>query len=1049
MATVAHPDGSERKIVTVLFADLVGSTAMADEEDPERIRQVLERFYDLTTVELEAAGGTIEKFAGDAVMAVFGSPIAQEDHAARALHAALAIRERSRIDLGGTLELRIGVDSGEVLVSAARAGSAFLSGDTVNMAARLEQSAAPGQILVGARTASLARSGFRLAAGVPLTVKGKRDPVLAHELLEAVLDPPAVRVAALAATFVGREDERAGLLHAWDDVRQSGDPVLLTIVGEPGIGKTSLARHAVESIADQEPAPIVRSGRCLAYGQGSTYWPLAEILREHFGIPRTATAETVLERLAGRETLGLTFGLAVAEDLHPLAARERHHDAWISLLEEVAATSAVCLVVEDVHWAEEPLLDLLAELVHDVRGPLLLLTTARPELIEAHPTWAGGRRRRTVWLEPLSVSDAGAMVHELLGDDPPPTLGRLVVERADGNPFFVEELLGALIDRGVLHRDDGRWILDEALASSTPDSVRAVIAARLDLLEPLEKAGLQAAAVAGRTFSSTAVVDLLGGDIPDFRVLEERGFIGRVAHPSAAEREYTFKHALTRDVAYAGVPKVRRAHLHAAFAERLERIGETGDQFAFLLAHHYAEAVRSDVADIAWSGQPELQERLTVKAVEWLYRAGVLAAGRFAIDDGLGLLQRALALAPTADVRARILRAIGRAHALRYAGPEAIDAYKGAIEATTDVELRAEVYAELALEVVQRFAMFNPMPSRALVDGWIGEALALSPPDSDARARAFVARAMWTPESREAAGEAIRIADAVGDINLLSQAYGAAACVAFATHRYDESIAWATRRLEMADRISDPDHQVDIVGGMIPGLLGRGDITEARRYADLHDEAAARLSTHHQVHAVAMKLELEELTARWDSMRGLEARTVGVVEANVTTPCVRNARSLLACALAETLSGDDERSRELEAEAVELEMAGYAGSLAPLRIRLALGRGELDRLGALIAVAVPPPPAKNWWSLNTESARLDGLAALGDRAAVEAEAPAFLVEGTYLEPFALRALGIVRDDAALLGRAVERFDAMGVAWHAAATRRVLDGSSDRTSLFQD
>ena len=1042
MATVAHADLGERKIVTVFFADLVGSTAMGDDEDPERIRHVLERFYHVTTVELETAGGTIEKFAGDAVMAVFGSPVAQEDHAARALHAALAIRQRSMVDFGGVLELRIGIDSGEVLVGAPRAGSAFVSGDTVNIAARLEQSAAPGQILVGTRTASLARSGFRFGPAVSLTLKGKRAPVLAQELIEAAPQHREARLGALPATFVGRAPELDGLLAAWVQACRSHEPLLVTVVGEPGIGKTSLVRHAVEAFRDEGANPVIRFGRCLAYGRGSTYWPLAEILREQFGIARTATAEAVLERLGGRETLGLTFGLAVTGDLHPLAARERHHDAWIALLDELTATSPVCLVVEDLHWAEEPLLDLLGELVSDVRGPLLLVTTARPELIERHPVWAGGRRRRTTWLEPLSVADSDSMVERLLNAEPPPALERLVVERADGNPFFVEELLGALIDRGVLRRQDGRWSLDEDLAAAMPDSVRAVIAARLDLLGPLEKAGLQAAAVAGRAFASAAVVDLLEGAVPDLRLLEERGFIRRVSQTSAGEREYAFKHALTREVAYAGVPKARRAHLHAAFGERLERIGESGDQYAFLLAHHYYEAVRPDVADLAWSDEPDVEARLTAKATDWLYRAGVLAAGRFAIDDGLALLDRASSLAATPEAEARIRRAIGRAHALRYAGPEAITAYQSAVEATTDPGLRAEIYAELALEVVQRYAMLNPMPSRALVDGWIAEALALAPPDSIARARALVAKATWSPDSEASAIEAVGIAEAMDDADLRSHAYGAYACVAFSAHRFDESVTWAERRVALADRISDPDHQVDIIGGMIPGLIGRTDIEAARRYADRHDEAAARLSPHHQVHAVAMKLELEELTARWDVMRHLEPRAIRVVEANVATPCVRNARSLLACALAETMSGDNDRARQLEAEAAALEMAGYAGTLAALRIRLALGRGEFEGLPDLIAVAVPPPPAKNWWVLNTESARLDGFAALLDREAVEAEAPAFLVQGTYLEPFALRALGVVQDDDAMVQRALERFEAMSIAWHAAATRRVLAGERD-------
>ena len=1035
-----HPDGpptDERKIVSILFADLVGSTALGDQEDPERTRRLLDRFYDLTTDEIESAGGTVEKFAGDAVMAVFGSPIAQEDHAERALNAAIGIRDRLAADLGTAISVRIGVNSGEAFVATPRVGSSFVSGDAVNVAARLEQGAAPGQILAGERTANLVGKAFELGPPTPIEAKGKRDPVVAHELHRAVERRRPRGLSSSGprdSTFVGRDPELAQLDAAWSRVVATGRPNVVTIVGEPGIGKTSIVSHLLRRLDEETPRPARYIGRCLAYGRGSTYWPLAEILREHLGIGRTAGADEALGHLHGREILGLTLGLDVAGDLHPLAARERLHDAWVALVEEMAAEPLV-VVVEDVHWAETPLLDLLDELGREVQAPLMLVVTARPEFADGRAGWSGRSDSTTVWLEPLSSTEAGSMVDRLLGRAWPPALERIVVERAEGNPFFVEELLSSLMDRAVLVGSHGAWRLDEEAAAAMPDSVRGVIAARLDLLGPTEKAALQAASVAGRTFSSAAVIDLLDGRVPDFGVLEDRQFVRRSAPGPAGEREYAFKHALTRDVAYASMPRRHRARLHAAVADRLERIGESGDQFAFLLAHHYFEAVRPEHADLAWSDEPDRLEVLVGRAIEWLRRAGELAAARFAIDDGLALLRQALSLDPPPPTAALIWRTIGRIHAIRYAGVEAVAAYQTAVELSDDPAVQADIYAELALEVVQRYAMFNPMLPRGLVEDWVDRSLALAGVDAPARAKALVARALWSPQSEDAAKEAVEIAERVGDVDLLSHAYNSRAYAAFVVRRYEESRGWAERRLALSDRISDPDHRVDIVSGAIPGLLGLGRFDEARGYAELHDQAASRLSTHHQVHAVAMKLEIEELTGDWARMRQLAVRTREVVESNVDTPCVRNARSLLSCAVAEAFGGNTESSRELEERAAELEMAGYRGTFAPLRIRLALARGDLDQLGELVAAATPPPPAKNWWALTTESARLDAMAALGDRAAVEEEAPAYLVPGTYLEPFALHSLGLVRDDPGLIEGAVRGFEAMGLRWFADEARR--------------
>src|SRR5436309_71821 len=404
----------ERKVVTVLFADLVGSTELG-EEDPERVRVQLERVYEAMGEEIGRSGGTVEKFAGDAVLAAFGAPAAQEDHAERALHAALAIQLRLGGLLGGTKAVRIGVNTGEVVVGPAHAGGSFVTGDAVNVAARLEQAAEPGEILVGERTASLARGAFEFGEAAIVEAKGKRKGIPSCKLLRAIALARPRGLGSIGTAFVGRERELELLTDAYRRAVGGGAASLVTIVGEAGVGKTSLAREFWERLAGEQPEPLRRLGRCPPYGTGATYRPLADVLKEHLGILDSDSPEAVRKRLVGREILGLTLGLPAPGGLHPLLARERLHQAWVELLEELVAEQPVVLLVEDLHWAEEPLLDLLARLPRDVQGPLLLIGTSRPELLERSPAWGTGRSNTTVaWLEPFGPEDTVRMLEQLL-----------------------------------------------------------------------------------------------------------------------------------------------------------------------------------------------------------------------------------------------------------------------------------------------------------------------------------------------------------------------------------------------------------------------------------------------------------------------------------------------------------------------------------------------------------------------------------------------------------------------------------------------------------
>jgi class 3 adenylate cyclase len=368
----------ERKVATLLFADLVGSTELAGARDPERTRALLERFYEAMTAEIEDAGGTVEKFAGDAVMAAFGAPSAYEDHAERALHAAISMRHRLDNLFEGGLQLRIGVNTGEVVVGQPREGSSFVSGDAVNVAARLEQGAAPGEILVGERTAAAVRGAFEFDAARVLEAKGKPGGIPSRRLLRALSLMRPRGLAGLRPAFVGRDTELEQLSAAYAGARARGEPHAVTIVGDAGVGKTRLVREFWEWLGGQSPEPLRRTGRCLPYGQGVTYWPLAEVLKEHLSILETDSEDEVRARLGSREILGLTLGLALSQDLHPLVARDRLQEAWAEFFDTLTAERPTVVLIEDVHWAEDSLLDLLERLLRDVNGPLLLVATTRP-----------------------------------------------------------------------------------------------------------------------------------------------------------------------------------------------------------------------------------------------------------------------------------------------------------------------------------------------------------------------------------------------------------------------------------------------------------------------------------------------------------------------------------------------------------------------------------------------------------------------------------------------------------------------------------------------
>jgi class 3 adenylate cyclase len=1038
MAYLAAPTpaaAEERKLATVLFADLVGSTELASDQDPERVRAILDRFYDAMAAEVERADGTVEKFAGDAVMAAFGAPASHEDDAERALHVALGMRRRLGELFGGRLALRIGVNTGDVVVGKPREGSSFVTGDTVNVCARLEQAAAPGEILVGERTVAAARGAFEFGEPATIEAKGKPGGVRCRQLVRALSLVRPRGVGGLRPVFVGRDGELTDLRQAYGRVVASGGPSLVTVVGDAGVGKTRLLGEFWRWLGGQSPHPLLRSGRCLSYGHGTTYWPLGEVLKEHFGILDSDPPGVAAGRVAGREGLGFTLGLAPPKDMHPLTVRDRMHTSWVSFLQELTAARPAVVLVEDLHWADDELCDLLTMLAERVTGPLLLLATARPELLDQRPGWVRSPGAATIRLEALPSAETDQLIGALLGNDCPRPISGLVAERAEGNPFFVEELIATLLDRGVLSRSNGGWSFGQLPPDFfVPDTVQAVLAARIDLLPRAEKAALQTAAVIGRVFWGGPVGELVPEADPDFGLLEERDFVHRHAASSiTGEREYVIKHALTREVAYESLLKAKRGPLHAGFAQWLERTGKGEDEHAPLLAHHYAEAVRPEDLDLAWSGREERAERLRDKAIRWSRRAAELAIDRYEIDEGLALLHRAVDLESRSREQADIWQRIGLACALKYDGEGFWQAMQQALEIGGP---SAEVYADLALQSVQRAGMWIKQLDFTFVDDWIQQALELAGEGSLAQANALTALAMNNEsEDESTARSALAAAERLGNLELRCLALATLADTVLAAKDFDRACTLLDQVMALLPGLPNPDACSVILMSAFFGYLRSGQLDEAGRASVQAVETAAGLTPHHRLHAASWETLLATLTGRWDEARARAAEAERTVDANqaAATPCVMDVSILLNCAVASARAGDEDEARRLESKAHGIGMEGgrwYHGWFDPPGMRLALARHELGTLAELAEHDLD-------WEWEPASTYLDALAALGDRERIEAEAPKWLQPGTFGEPFALRALGVARDDRALLRQALARFQALELPWHAEQTRRLL------------
>jgi class 3 adenylate cyclase/tetratricopeptide (TPR) repeat protein len=713
----------ERKLATVLFVDLVSSTGLVAASDPEVVRRRVQQYFDSVATCITAHGGIVEKFAGDAVMAAFGVPLAHEDDAERGVRAALAIHEKVR-ELG--LEARIGIESGEVVADAT--DSTFATGEAVNLAARLQQAAGVGEILIGPGAANLTKGLFETVPLGSLELRGFAGSVEAWRVDAAC--EGGRPLGSLSAPLVGRDEELELLETTFSRTVRHGRASLFTLYGEPGVGKSRLAREFVSGL---EGATVL-SGRCLPYGEGVTYWPLAEMVKASAGISDDDPAEEAQKKLrdscedeAVADLLALAAGVLEAVE----GERSPQEISWAARAwaEQLGQAQPLVLVFEDIHWAEEPLLDLVDHLAAWVKeAPLMLLCLARPELLDVRPTWGGGSVRSTaIQLEPLAPDDSAELVEALLAERELTIDVEAVLAKTEGNPLFVEETIRALAEQ------EGRG------ADRIPDTLQALIAARVDRLPPEQRAVLQRASVVGRIFWPGAIEHLAsdlespsgaleGLLLRDFVVRENRSSI-------SGEPAFKFKHVLIREVAYGGLAKSARAEYHAGFAKWL---GErTGEELLEIRAFHLDQAARLHEE---LDGRPPAE--LAEQAATALTKAGDRALSRESFRTARKLFLRAVELGPTLDRRYSAARAawrLGDVVALAIEMEHVREAAAGiepklegrALTALADVALIQDADAAKARELVERAldvlqpgdpARFDALWTRSQIAVWLGDA---------------------------------------------------------------------------------------------------------------------------------------------------------------------------------------------------------------------------------------------------------------------------------------------------------------------------------------
>jgi class 3 adenylate cyclase len=1073
------------KLVTVLFADVVSSTARAENMHPEDVRSLMAENFEAMSQEIRREGGTIEKFIGDAVMAVFGVPATHEDDAVRAVRAGERMLERlARLNAGRDketrIQVRIGINTGEVLAAGAPGSDLLVTGDTVNVAARLQELADPGSILVGDRTARAIRGCFHVKPVEALEVRGRSGPVGAwivageEEMVERAEQP------GVAARMIGRASEIALLRMLFDRVRSERLPHLVTIIGEAGVGKTRLVAEFVTAL---EAEGRVVGSRCPPYGEGLILWPLAKILKAEAEILDSDSPELASERIEKLvadlpdalvpdrdrtvEALALTLGLprAGGNERDSRTTYRDLADAWRSLLGSMAQDAPLIVVIEDLHWADEALLEVLAELADRLNAPVMFLATARPELLQARSDWGGGRRSySSVSIDPLTHAESSELLSSLLDGAPiADNLRELVLGKAEGNPFFMEEILRHLIDEGRLKQVNGRWSAeDDGLHAEIPDDVQAVILARIDLLDPMEKRALQHAAVVGRTFWSGAVKELSGAEDlePTLRTLQQKEFTTeRVMSSIAGETEYHFKHILIRDVAYESLPRRARGEAHAAVAKWIERLGaDRLHERSELLALHYRKAY----AYLSDDGYRVLARMYCMAASRSAYRKAAFGRaewfGRRAADLSLGAAETVEAL-----------EVLGDTHFL---GENAWQAYTDAISKSLakrpdDRATIGRLCAKATVIVTRWRGSMLRTPDvkeiKALID------LGLQHAEEPDRALLLASKAFLQfmgyervdATATEASREALEIAERNGDPNLISAALDAVAGCLMPSGRYGEVYRIQSRRMELLPRLRI-NEACDAYGMMAWACTVMGRYAEGHAAATTGTELAADHNPGAMMHTLTWRTHLRFITGDWDGALEDQRRIESIQEAvpGDATPLPYSIRAYAVVLLMHELLGNDaETTRYWDLIANFAKHASdHSGRLSQSRgliARTLLHQGKLAEARELIEEERDPVSV---CQLEFKSFHLEALcdivAAQGDwdiapavieevrREAALGEIQSLPYWADRLEGQLAAARGDIDAATALLRRSAEGFSTLGAVWDEAYSRLLLGQTLD-------
>ena len=813
----------ERKLATALFVDLVDSTALVAGSDPEIVRRRVTAFFERAAAHIAAYGGTVEKFAGDAVVAVFGVPIAHEDDAERAVRAAVAILETG----DGELPVRIGIEAGEVVAESG--DSTFATGEALNVAARLQQGAEPGEILIGPTAYGLTAGRITVEPVGERALKGLNGEIAVRRVVCA--DRPVGRPLNVSAPYVGREEELELLSNVFARVVRDRRAQLVTIFGDPGIGKSRLAQ---EFFAGLERTSVL-TGRCMPFGEGIAYRPLAEMVQAAAGISEDDSPEEAIEKLreactsdAVADLLGLASGV-----LDNVSGPRRGQEiAWAAheWATSLAEAQPVVLGFEDVHWAEEPLLDLVEHLADRIDdAPVLIVCLARPELLDARPGWGGGRRRSiTIELAPLPDSETAELVDALIdGLALPDGLRGVLLEKTEGNPLFVEETVRMLVEQG------------EGAAVRIPDTLQALIAARIDTLPPASRSVLRHGALIGRVFWRGAILDLdpsLDVDAALSDLVDRQLLTREPLSTLTGEMAFRFRHVLIRDVAYGGLAKSVRATLHRTFAEWLRTRSQ--DELVETQAFHLERA-----ASLFAELDGRVPDDLRAEAADALGRAGRRALEREANRRARRLLLRAIELEPSLDRRFCAARAAWRLWELPAASVEMEAVREEAREAgdRTIEGLALVQIAEIALNRNADVSQARALGREAL------ELLAAAPGDARSEALTLLSGVGWwegdlgsveryTAEALEIAREAER-----ADLESLALSELAAAHLArLELGRAEEVNAAASALAESSGSLSAAAWAARVRGSI---LLRRGSFEEAavafRTSRDFFDEIGA------------------------------------------------------------------------------------------------------------------------------------------------------------------------------------------------------------------